>query len=86
MAASVNPDIREIHSEYGHLKRNGNGTALNVTLVAKKKHLKLLMHPPSIPTQFQTFYYNDQEPKAFNTTASRFNQRPVKPMKIDHVA
>ncbi|KAJ3090474.1 O(6)-methylguanine-induced apoptosis 2, partial [Phlyctochytrium bullatum] len=41
----------------------------------KQKHLKLFMHPPSIPTRFQTFHFDDHEPKGFNSTAPRFDQR-----------
>ncbi|KAI9342576.1 hypothetical protein BDR26DRAFT_859199 [Obelidium mucronatum] len=40
---------------------------------AKKKHLKLFVHPPSIPTRFQTFHFDDNEEKGFNSTAPRFN-------------
>ncbi|KAI8847702.1 hypothetical protein BC829DRAFT_395677 [Chytridium lagenaria] len=40
-----------------------------------QKNLKLFMHPPSIPTRFQTFHFDDHEPKGFNSTASRFDQR-----------
>ncbi|KAJ3304164.1 hypothetical protein HDV03_003012 [Kappamyces sp. JEL0829] len=31
------------------------------------------MHPPSIPTRFQTIYYDDRENKAFNSTTRRFD-------------
>ncbi|KAI8912880.1 hypothetical protein BC831DRAFT_490733 [Entophlyctis helioformis] len=37
------------------------------------KHLKLYMHPPSIPTKFQTIHFDDSESKAFNSTSRRFN-------------
>ncbi|KAJ3292391.1 hypothetical protein BCR33DRAFT_713663 [Rhizoclosmatium globosum] len=39
----------------------------------KQKHLKLFVHPPSIPTRFQTFHFDDNEDKGFNSTAPRFN-------------
>ncbi|KAJ3065571.1 O(6)-methylguanine-induced apoptosis 2 [Podochytrium sp. JEL0797] len=39
----------------------------------KQKHLKLFVHPPSIPTRFQTFHFDDNEEKGFNSTAPRFN-------------
>ncbi|KAI8614743.1 hypothetical protein BC830DRAFT_1125895 [Chytriomyces sp. MP71] len=39
----------------------------------KQKHLKLFIHPPSIPTRFQTFHFDDNEEKGFNSTAPRFN-------------
>ncbi|KAI9347959.1 hypothetical protein DFJ73DRAFT_796516 [Zopfochytrium polystomum] len=39
-----------------------------------KKHLKLFMHPPSIPTRFQTFHFDDHEPKGFNSTLPRFDK------------
>ena len=35
------------------------------------------MHPPSIPTRFQTFHYDDREEKGFNSTATRFDKRMV---------
>ncbi|TPX64668.1 hypothetical protein SpCBS45565_g05692 [Spizellomyces sp. 'palustris'] len=41
----------------------------------KKRHLKLFIHPPSIPTKFQTFHFDDREEKGFNSTAPRFNKR-----------
>ncbi|KAI9193188.1 uncharacterized protein BJ171DRAFT_640845 [Polychytrium aggregatum] len=40
------------------------------------RHLKLFMHPPSIPTKFQTFHFDDREPKGFNSTAPRFDLNP----------
>jgi hypothetical protein len=33
------------------------------------------MHPPSIPTKFQTIHYDDNEDKGFNSTAKRFNRQ-----------
>jgi hypothetical protein len=33
------------------------------------------MHPPSIPTRFQTVHFDDGEEKAFNSTAKRFEMR-----------
>lgn len=39
-----------------------------------KRNVKLFMHPPSIPTRFQTFHFDDREAKAFNSTAPRFEQ------------
>ncbi|KAI8994314.1 hypothetical protein BC832DRAFT_569642 [Gaertneriomyces semiglobifer] len=38
----------------------------------KGRRLRVYMHPPSIPTRFQTFHYETREPKAFNSTATRF--------------
>ncbi|KAJ2993814.1 hypothetical protein HDV02_002057 [Globomyces sp. JEL0801] len=39
-----------------------------------RKHLKLYMHPPSIPTRFQTIHYDDSEKNAFHSTTPRFIQ------------
>ncbi|KAL2918369.1 O(6)-methylguanine-induced apoptosis 2 [Polyrhizophydium stewartii] len=47
-----------------HSKNDGRG-----------RHLKLYMHPPSIPTKFQTIHYDDSEEKGFNSTSQRFSQR-----------
>ncbi|KAI8810398.1 hypothetical protein BJ742DRAFT_202960 [Cladochytrium replicatum] len=41
----------------------------------RQKNIKLLLHPPSIPTKFQSFYFDDHEPKAFCSTSPRFSQR-----------
>ncbi|KAJ3311494.1 hypothetical protein HDV04_003981 [Boothiomyces sp. JEL0838] len=39
---------------------------------SEKKQLRLYMHPPSIPTRFQTIHYDDSEKKAFSSTTRRF--------------
>ncbi|KAI8908737.1 hypothetical protein DFJ77DRAFT_473148 [Powellomyces hirtus] len=39
------------------------------------RQLKLYIHPPSIPTRFQTFCFEDGERNAFGSSASRFNRR-----------
>jgi hypothetical protein len=33
------------------------------------------MHPPSIPTRFQTIHYDDGESRGFNSTSKRFTIR-----------
>ncbi|KAJ3152677.1 O(6)-methylguanine-induced apoptosis 2 [Geranomyces michiganensis] len=48
---------------------------------AKKGHgtttrqRKLYIHPPSIPTRFQTFVFDDGERRAFGSSAARFTRR-----------
>ncbi|KAI8826626.1 uncharacterized protein EV422DRAFT_616078 [Fimicolochytrium jonesii] len=41
----------------------------------KDRRVKLFVHPPSIPTRFQTFVYDDGEAKAFGSSASRFDTK-----------
>ncbi|KAJ3323977.1 hypothetical protein HDV06_000953 [Boothiomyces sp. JEL0866] len=41
----------------------------------EKKQLRLYMHPPSIPTRFQTIHYEDSEKKAFASTSRRFESK-----------
>ncbi|KAJ8323783.1 O(6)-methylguanine-induced apoptosis 2 [Batrachochytrium dendrobatidis] len=43
--------------------------------VGQTKNLKISVHPPSIPTKFQTLHYDDSEERAFNSTSQRFEQR-----------
>lgn len=40
-----------------------------------EKKLRLYMHPPSIPTRFQTIHYDDGESKGFSSTSKRFTYR-----------
>ena len=41
------------------------------------KHLKLYMHPPSIPAKFQTIHFDNSQDKGFNSTCKRFNTKLV---------
>ncbi|KAJ3334073.1 O(6)-methylguanine-induced apoptosis 2 [Blyttiomyces sp. JEL0837] len=58
--------MTSIVDHHGGTKRETKG--------GKHKHLKLFMHPPSIPTRFQTFHFDDHEPKGFNSSSPRFDQ------------
>ena len=42
------------------------------------KEVAVKVHPPSIPTRFQTIHYDDNESKGFNSTAPRFSSQKVR--------
>ncbi|KAJ3151927.1 hypothetical protein HDU89_001568 [Geranomyces variabilis] len=52
------------HAERGHKARNST-----------TRQRKLYIHPPSIPTRFQTFCFDDGERRAFGSSAARFTRR-----------
>ncbi|KAI9096984.1 hypothetical protein DFS34DRAFT_622103 [Phlyctochytrium arcticum] len=67
-SAIQDPLMANINTNLGHsVGSNKKGK--------KQRHLKLYIHPPSIPTKFQTFHFDDREDKAFNSTAPRFDKR-----------